>query len=119
MSFITNIILLFPDIEDELERMKEVNSFTYRGILINLISINEPNPEEFVTWYGGRKKLSGNMFIGAYNYFDEEGFRQHLFSNVNWESPEYVQLIIKSEAEWTYKVYTDAGKTLVYDSILQ
>lgn len=114
MSFVTSIILIFSSLEDEKLRISEVNSFLVRGNSINLKSIEHFNNESF-QWYGGSKSLLSNIYVGSYNYLDLEKFLIHI-SKVKWEEPQYVQLLIRTENEYTYRIYVDVGKTLALDS---
>ncbi len=118
MSFVTTVILIFPGIEDEKERMKEINSFSYRKLPLDLRSVESPNKEPFSAWYGGTKTVNGHVYIGSYNYFEVEKFLEHV-SNVHWENPEYVQILIRNENEWNYNLYGNAGKKLIHKAIEQ
>jgi len=118
MSFVTTVILIFPGIEKEDERIREVNSFSFRNLQLDLRSVESPNKEPFVAWYGGTKSVNGHIYIGSYNYFEVEKFLKHI-SGVGWENPEYVQIFIRNENEWNYSLYGDAGKKLIYKAIEQ
>jgi hypothetical protein len=118
MSFVTTIVLMFPGIEDEEERMKELNAFSYRDLPLDLRSVDGVTKAPYSAWYGGTKSVNGRIYIGSYNHFDVPGFLNHLM-NVKWEEPGYVQVLIRSENEWNYNVYGNAGKTLLYKAIEQ
>lgn len=70
MSFVTTVILLFPGSENEIERIKEVNSFSYGNLPLDLRSIESPNKDPFTAWYGGTKSTIGRVYIGSYNHFE-------------------------------------------------
>jgi hypothetical protein len=118
MSFVTSVILIFSGVEDEEERIREVNSFSYRNIPLDIRSIESPNKEEFTAWYGGTKSINGHVYVGSYNYFEINKFLHHI-SQVNWEKSEYVQILIRSENEWNYNLFGNAGKEQIYKAIIQ
>lgn len=118
MSFVTTVILIFPGLENETERINEVNSFRYNGHSLDIRSIESPNAEPLVSWYGGTKGAIGRIYIGSYNYFEVEAFLKHI-ANVRWEEPAYVQILIRNENEWNYSLYGNAGKQLIYKAIEQ
>ena len=84
--------------EDERDRIKEVNLFqTIFGNPINLNDLNhEPFPDIFPR----------SIYAGTYKSFRTDLFIEHLLSNVNWEYPEYVTVIIREEVEFGLKVYS-------------
>ena len=119
MSFVTDVILVFPSTENEIKRVKEVNSFSdIKSGNLNLKSIDEPNNNNKEwAWYGGSKFFSNYIYVGAFNHLNLESFLNHVSMNVNWEEPEYVQLFIGLENEYTFRVYNNAGSSLVVDSV--
>ncbi len=56
-------------------------------------------------WYGGDKMLEVNIGIGAFNYFDVDGFKRHL-EKIEWQRPEQVQLFIQDQHEDLFSVWT-------------
>jgi len=105
MSKYTSIILLIPRVEDENLRIAEVNSLEIcKGKYLNLRDLNEI------------EILPISTFVGTYNYFDTDKFLSHLQKNVNWESPEYVQIIIQEEGAKNCKIYSHAGKKVIEDA---
>ena len=111
MSFVTTVILIFSGVEDEEERIKEVNSFPWGSYQLDLRSIDNPR-----VCYGGNKKINGYIYIGSYNYFEVERFLNHV-SEVKWEKSEYVQILISNENEWNYSLYGNAGKELLHKAV--
>lgn len=118
MSFVTTVILVFPGMEDKDERIKEVNSFNYRNLPLDIRSVESVNLEPFTAWYGGTKRINGHIYIGSYNHFDVVSFLAHL-GTVNWENPKCVQVLIRNENEWNYSLYGNAGRELIYKAIEQ
>lgn len=54
---------------------------------------------------GGRKPLSCDVFVAAVDYLDIDAFIE-LFHTVPWEKPQEVQLMIRTEGEDRFKIYT-------------
>ncbi|GAM66940.1 hypothetical protein JCM19236_3270 [Vibrio sp. JCM 19236] len=54
---------------------------------------------------GGRKLMSCDVFIAAVDYLDIDAFIE-LFHTVPWEKPQEVQLMIRTEGEDRFKIYT-------------
>lgn len=102
MSQVTNLILSFSVGEKEEVMIKEVNSFLSFGKEINLVSMDFQGDAKF-RWYGGSKFLEANLYVGAFNNFDLEGFFNHL-KKIKWDEPELVQLILKEEFDDRFKI---------------
>ena len=104
MSEVTNLILSFSIGEDEEVRLKEVNSFRYRDLEMNLVSADfNKNMDGSTAWYGGTKFLETPLYIGAFNHFDLDGFISHL-KKINWDQPENVQVIVKGQWDEKFKI---------------
>lgn len=99
MSYVTNLILSFSVIENTLNRLKEINSYFEEGCGFVYVE-DEILPRG---WYGGTKYLEVELFIGAFNYLDEEELINHIKS-INFEEPESVQLIIQRQYEDTFSI---------------
>lgn len=108
MANYTNIMLYISGFEDEKSRIKEVNSFISNGNNFSLIDVNDYTkfPDAFPRF----------LYVGAYKNFDTNEFLTHIATNVNWQYPEYIQLFIQEENDYTLKVYSNGGKDLVLDS---
>ncbi len=109
MSKYTSILLFISGIENEKERIKEINDFELKsGKKLNLIDVNNTNifPDIFPRF----------TYAGTYNFFELEKFLVHVANNVNWEYPEYVQILVQEEGGYTCKIYGEAGKRLDVDS---
>lgn len=102
MSQVTNLILSFSVGEQEELMIKEVNSFLSFGKEINLVSMDFQKNAGY-RWYGGTKFLEANLYVGAFNYFDLEGFISHL-KKIKWEEPKMVQLILKEEFDERFRI---------------
>ncbi|WBM75722.1 hypothetical protein [Saprospira grandis] len=92
----TSVILIFSILEEFSERQKEVSAFKlYTGRNIDLVCIHaqdDPNIDD--TWYGGSKYMSQHILMGAYKSLEIDKFIAHLKTEVNWEEPEEVQLLV-------------------------
>ena len=108
MSNYTSVILIIPGVENEIERIAEVNSFELRGKKIKLWDLNDTNkfPDIFPR----------STYAGTFNDFNLDDFLKHLQTKVKWENPEYVQLLIKEEGYFTCKIYSGAGQNLEVDA---
>lgn len=105
MSKYTSIILLIPRAEDENLRIVEVNRFKINdNKYLNLQDLN------------AIETLPTSTFVGRYNYFDSGKFLNHLQKNVNWEFPEYVQIVIQEEGAKNCKIYSHAGSKIIEDA---
>lgn len=108
MSFVTNIILHMSTIEEEDERIKEVNAYfspeNNYGISDRpLIGLDDTEllPRG---WYGGTKYLECELYVGAYNYLNLEAFLKHLSTAVKWSEPQNVQVFVKEQNYDKFKV---------------
>ena len=120
MSVVTSIIILFPYSEDELDRIKEINSFEFNGRCFNFSWIDEKTgPGNPSNCYSGSKGFNGVVLLASYNNFPEEAFLQHISSTVKWLDEDAVQVLLKSERsnDRSFRVYSSAGKILVSDSL--
>ncbi len=101
MSVVDNCILSFCILEDEDNRLADVNRFFGdREGFIGVEDLSLPGG-----WYGGTKFLETPLFIGAFNYFEEAEFVEHL-KTIGWEHPENVQLIIQRQSDDVFSIVT-------------
>jgi protein associated with RNAse G/E len=99
MSVVTNLILHIGILEDEEDRIKDVNEFWEDGIgLVSFDSSDLPRG-----WYGGTKMLEANLYVGAFNYLDLDEFITHL-EKIRWEYPEEVQVIVKEQEDDLFRI---------------
>ena len=104
MSIVTNLILTFSISEDEDSCMSEVNNYEYRGLKMNLVSVDfDKDIDNRKAWYGGTKFMETPIFLGAFNHLDIEDFKRYL-RKVNWEFPELVQLIVKEQEDENFRI---------------
>jgi len=84
--------------EHEEERIGEVNEGINQRPFISVDSEKLPPG-----WYGGSKMLETPLYVGAFNYFQEEQFIEHL-RKIKWAEPECVQLIIKRQNDDRFEI---------------
>lgn len=101
MSVVDNCILSFSIMENEGDRIADVNRFF--GEHKPFISVHDdklPNG-----WYGGTKYLETPLLIAAFNYFEEVAFIKHL-KTIGWKHPENVQLMIQRQDDDVFSIVT-------------
>jgi hypothetical protein len=97
-------MLSFSISENAAARMKEVNSFRYGVLEMNLVSFDfDQDYQKRTAWYGGSKYWKGHLHVGAINYLPLDEFITHL-KTVLWNDTASVQLIIREEEEIRYKI---------------
>lgn len=111
MSSFTSIMLYVSPLEEEQERLEEVNSIEVNGAKVFFIDVNDHQkfPDAFPKF----------IYVATFNHFHLEEFIKLLQTKVNWKYPEYVQLIVQCEIDYTLRFYSHAGKILLVDSVKQ
>jgi len=104
MSQVTNLILTFSIGEDEDRCINAVNSYEYRNLKMNLVSVDfNKDLEKGTTWYGGTKFMEARIYLGAFNYLDIQDFRNYL-KTIAWQYPDLVQLIVQEQDDDKFKI---------------
>ena len=104
MSRVTNLILTFSLLENELECINKVNQFQYQKLRMNLVSVDfNKNVKRKEAWYGGTKFIEARIYIGAFNYLDLDEFMAHL-KKIDWQKPEHVQVIVKEPGQEKFRM---------------
>jgi hypothetical protein len=96
MSEVTNVLLAFSILEDEADRLRDINEW-----------LAAHDHGAFVaTWrqdacIGGPKRLEAPLLAGAFNYFPLADFLE-LLRGIEWNEPDVVQLIVRAphESRW-------------------
>ncbi|NIG55392.1 hypothetical protein [Chitinophaga sp. Cy-1792] len=99
MSRVTNLILTFSTLEDVNEIIPEISQYE-PGFYIVSVEDNKLQKD----WYGGTKRLECNILIGAYNGLDLAAFLLFLREKVDWYAADLVQLIVKEEDDFKFKL---------------
>lgn len=97
MSVVTNVILSLPTLEDHTARIAEINAWIANQPHWNREKYDctfGPELSEQYDAYGGGKVLEATLYVGAFNHFPLDAFKDFL-STLNWEWPEEVQLLVK------------------------
>lgn len=102
MSVVTNLILTFSKSEDTKLIEEQLQTFKYgNNIPFHMVSIDDDSLPK--GWYGGGKFMEANIYIGAFNHFNLKSFINHL-KNIKWENPQDVQLIVREEKDFKFKL---------------
>lgn len=102
MSEVTNLILSIGTLDWDDRNIERINAYFEDGRR-GFVSVD--SPELPSGWYGGTKMLEARLYIGAFNYFDLEGFKNFLRS-IHWEYPEEIQLIVKEHHDDVFRIET-------------
>jgi len=101
MSEVTNVIIAFGVAEKKVEKIEQLQFVGSNGRSFNIVSVDDdslPNG-----WYGGSKYLETNICIGSYNYLNLDELINHIKS-LCWEDPEDVQLIVKEQHDFRFRL---------------
>jgi len=103
MSWVTNLLLYVNarDAEPEGGKRVEVNEFFEQSDKLGLISLD--NPALPRGWYGGDKMLEAQIYVGAFNYLDLEGFLEHV-RGLAWQKDDSVQVFVKKQEEDVFRI---------------
>lgn len=86
MSNVTNVIFVTSVDEDRaILALRVISSF---------VDMGWQSLQDYVT--GGSKNLECEMFVGAFNYFDEQKFIDEL-KMVKWRYPEELQVMVRRQ----------------------
>ena len=106
MSCVTNVILTFSIVEEEGDRMKEVNSYeTFirsRGFAAPIQAYPDAYPTittEADIFTGGTRTPEQPIYVAAFNHLPLKEFLQHIRTKVRWEEPENVRCFVCDEGE--------------------
>lgn len=110
MSRYTSIILYISGVENEKQRIREVETFVFGNASIKLFDLNDTAifPDVFPRF----------VYAGSFNYFPLNEFLTHLQEKVNWDYPESIQLLVEEEGKACCSFYVEAGAKLIYESKL-
>jgi len=102
MSIVTNLIICCSLLEDKDKITDEFEKYTHNGHPFGIVSVtNEKLPKD---WYGGEKNLECIVFIGAYNHLDLDCFLGFMKTEMSWEAPDLVQIIVKEENDIKFRL---------------
>lgn len=112
MSYVTNVILTFgPEwaTEDEQAKsnMQKINDWLCEN---NCGAFRFPLGAIDAA-VGGTKSLDCEIFVGAFNYLNVEGFADLVFS-LSWEWPDEVQILVKNQDADLFSSLTTRSRVL-------
>ena len=95
MSATTSVMLIFSVLEDFDLRYSEICNF--KLTTDNFLDLKPLTNNDRPVWYGGSKYMAQFILMGAYKSLEIDKFITHLKTEVNWEEPEEVQLLVYDE----------------------
>lgn len=102
MSEITNLIITTSLSENVDYLSKKFKQYSVNGLPFNIVSMESENLPQ--NWYGGSKMFNANVFIGAFNYLKIDDLIKYLKEHIDWNSPFSVQLFIKEQNDYKFKL---------------
>ncbi len=104
MSHITNIILITviddgAQQDDEHPNVDILNTFFQKNGHGKGIKINQVDG-----YAGGGKAMGCDVFMAAINHLNMAEFLKAFYA-IQWEAPEYVQLLLKDEHDERFSIY--------------
>jgi hypothetical protein len=99
MSYVDNVILSWSILENEDERISEINAWMRDNAGGQQFVDVTAHPEA----YGGAKYLETTLLMGAFNYMPEEEFLQFL-RTLPWRDPTDVQYIVKRQESDRFEI---------------
>lgn len=103
MSHVSNVILSFSVLENEEQRMQEINKYLLEVENQQFENADFKVGDRF--WYGGHKVLETPLWVGAFNYLHIGDLLQFM-QGVSWDYPDEVQLIVKDQHSDIFKILT-------------
>lgn len=105
MSVVTNIILSFSIMENEISDIED--SYTNMVLINNWLRKHDHGAfgEDATIASGGEKHLETPVYLAAFNFFDLDEFLAFL-RTLPWEEPENVQVFVQGQEEEKFTVYT-------------
>ena len=88
MSNLTEVLILLPVEDDNVEIISRINEFAM------FVSCDDKTLPK--GWYGGTKMLGSGVLLGVHNHLDIKSFIKYLGS-VNFKDSENVQLLYRKE----------------------
>ncbi|MBN9296217.1 MAG: hypothetical protein J0I41_04350 [Filimonas sp.] len=116
MSVVTSIIIIFPYSESETERIAEINNYRFENKTYEFNWID--NEGLSYNYYSGNKNFNSVVLMASFNNFPTDDFLVFIATKIKWDEPEYVQILINSEAsnDRTFRIYSNAGATCLQES---
>lgn len=106
MSSITNVILITTHDDGAKKDGEHPNIYTLNEHLMQSGYI--PGLAKVDCHSGGNKRMSTDIWIGAFDKLDVEKFK-NVFESIKWEDPECLQLMIRERNEKQFQIFTPAS----------
>jgi hypothetical protein len=103
MSHVTDVLLLFSLEENLIEGEFKEEAPVVGGVNAWLGDHEFAGLENLSVHAGLEKAMQANVYGGAYNYFDLDGFVGFL-KEQNWRAPHSVQLLVKGEEDGKFSL---------------
>ena len=102
MSQVTNLIITLDAMENLNSIITKLHSFGDQDRPFNIVSVKDSSlPND---WYGGSKRLECNILIGAYNYLNLDDLITFMRTEINYNNPEVVQLIVNEQFDLKFRM---------------
>ena len=102
MNSITNVILITTHNDGAKKDGNQPNIYSLNEYLMNQGYL--PALAKVDCHAGGNKPMESDVWIGAFDQFDIEAFKD-VFESIEWENPEYLQLMIRGPRERQFQVF--------------
>lgn len=104
MSVVTNVVLCFDE-PDPHVRMREIDALFPEGRGFGLTLNRRSAVNSTFPVYGGTKCLEAEIAVGAFNYLDLDGLKNHLLTAVHWEEPMAVLLVYLQQEGYFWETW--------------
>lgn len=109
MSWVTDIILIFNHFEDCVEHDDGRDTHPLVDQINDWLSARDKGTLACLDCHaGGRHPMTANVYGGAFNGFDVEGFLAMLRS-LPWREPQHVQVLTQDEGEYELSLFELTG----------
>ena len=102
MSQVTSLIITSSIIEDEDYLIEKFKEFKVNGTSFSLVSVDDVRLPK--GWYGGSKMIESLVFVGAYNKLNVQSLCLFMQDNIDWKSPESIQLMVKEPHDIKFRI---------------
>jgi hypothetical protein len=101
VSVVTSLLMSVGREDARAGAMEEVNRYFEERDQRGLVSLSDPALPR--AWYGGTKYMEADVYVGAFDYLNLERFLGHV-RGVAWREPERVQLIVKEQEDYKFRI---------------
>ena len=103
MSLVTNLLLHIGLLDSNPVNgaIVRVNEYFSQQGKTGLVGLDDPSLPK--AWYGGSKFLEAQLYVGAFNFLDLQGFLSHL-RGLDWKEPGVVQVIVMEQEDDIFRI---------------